>query len=106
MIAHSFQTTRHRTAGPINGPIDGDVDVGFDIFDDQARRARKPDPNPAAVFLATVWISLDEQTDRNLAQVGIGPAERETQTSLDVLAQVLGQIQILGLDVDLHEVFP
>jgi hypothetical protein len=106
MVAQSLQTARHRAAGPVGGPVDGDVDVGFSIFDYNAQRAGNPDLDPAALFLATMRTTRVGQADRNLAQAVISPAEREVQTTLDVFAQALGQFQILGLDVDLHEVFP
>lgn len=105
MVAQPFQTVRHRAAGPVGGPVDGDADVSLDILDHHARRVGKPNLDPAALVLTPVRTALVGQKDRDLAQVVIGPAERETQMSFGVFAQIVGQFEALGLDMDLHEAF-
>ena len=86
IIALPLQPTRHRAAGPVGGPVDGDVQIGFGIVDDHARRTGKGDLDPAAFVLAPARAVLVRQTDRDLAQVVVGPAKREAQASLGVFA--------------------
>jgi hypothetical protein len=103
ILTQSIQPVRDRAAGPTGGPVDSDVDIGFGIFNHDVLRTRKIDPNPAAFIFVSARAVFVEKMDRDLAQLVVGPAQRELQAPLDVLAQTIGQRKILGLNVDMHE---
>jgi hypothetical protein len=106
IIALSLQPPRHRTAGSVSGPVDGDVQIGFGIIDHDARGAAKGDLNSATLILAPARAVLVGQANRDLAQVLIGPTERELQAPFDVFAQTVGQRETSDLDVDVHRISP
>lgn len=98
----TVDATVERSPGTFGGPIDGDVQIGFGVADGNGGRSLEAHFD-AAVFVDTPPGAIDigqvhDDARNNVAAV----IQCIRQPFGDVVTQAVGQIEVVGVDLDLH----
>lgn len=91
-----------RSSGTFGGPIDGDVKIGFSVVDGDDGRSLEAHFDAAAlVYTPPGAIDIGKAHDDTRDNVA-AMIQCIRQPFGDVVAQTVGQIEVVGVDLNLH----
>jgi hypothetical protein len=103
-VALSRQAAVERTANAFSRAVDGDIKIGLRILDDQGGRALEAYLDPATLIYAAAR-TIDIGQAHNDARDNVTTMiQGIIETRRHMLAQPIGQGEILSLDLKVHDI--